>query len=153
MPTRIELQLRRLVLALLSFGLIALFLELLALGHHEDAKQWIPLATIVTTLLAIVWHAITNSRASLTALQILMVVLFFVGGLGILLHYRGNVEFQVEVNPDIAGWALFLKVLHAKAPPALAPGVMAQLGLLGLIYTFRHPVSRGQAEQTTMPRS
>jgi hypothetical protein len=27
----------------------------------------------------------------------------------------------------------------AKAPPALAPAVMAQLGFLGLLYTYRHP--------------
>jgi hypothetical protein len=29
-----------------------------------------------------------------------------------------------------------LKVLHAKAPPALAPGNMALLGLLGLVSTL-----------------
>jgi hypothetical protein len=28
------------------------------------------------------------------------------------------------------------KVLHAKAPPLLAPGMMMQLGLLGLAYVF-----------------
>jgi hypothetical protein len=34
---------------------------------------------------------------------------------------------------------LFVKVVTAKAPPALAPGVMVQLGLLGLVYTYKHP--------------
>jgi hypothetical protein len=73
-----------------------------------------------------------------------MLLVMLAGGVGILLHYQGNAEFQLDVNPDLAGWALFAKVLHSKAPPALAPGVMAQLGLLGLIYTFRHPALRRQ---------
>jgi hypothetical protein len=59
------------------------------------------------------------------------------------------VEFQLEVSPGLAGWELLRKALNAKAPPALAPGVMAQLGVLGLIYTFRHPAVRGsQGERT-----
>ena len=64
------------------------------------------------------------------------------GAIGITLHYQGNVEFQLEVHPELSGWALFANVLHAKAPPALAPGVMAQLGFLGLIYTVKHPALR-----------
>ena len=31
-----------------------------------------------------------------------------------------------------------MKVLEAKVPPALAPGVMIQLGLIGLAYTYRY---------------
>ena len=59
--------------------------------------------------------------------------------LGIVLHYRGNLEFQLEIDATQSSWDLFRKVIHAKAPPALAPGAMTQLGLLGLVYTFRHP--------------
>jgi hypothetical protein len=33
-------------------------------------------------------------------------------------------------------WVLVEKVLRAKAPPLLAPGMMLQLGLLGLAYVF-----------------
>ena len=62
-----------------------------------------------------------------------------VGLTGILLHYRGSMEFQTETYPDLSGWKLFLKVVRAKSPPALAPGAMVQLGLLGLIATYRHP--------------
>jgi hypothetical protein len=43
------------------------------------------------------------------------------------------------MDPSLSGWPLFVKVVTAKAPPALAPGVMVQLGLLGLVYTYRHP--------------
>jgi hypothetical protein len=138
-------QIRRLILALLSFGLVALLAELFALGHDEDYRQWIPLVAITATLVVIVWHAISGSTRSLQALRFACVGLLFVGATGIILHYQGNVEFQLEVSPELHGWELFRKVLNAKAPPALAPGVMAQLGLLGLIYTFRHPALRSPA--------
>ena len=57
---------------------------------------------------------------------------------GLYFHYRANVEFQLESDPTLAGRALLMKVLEAKAPPALAPGVMIQLGLVGLAYTLRY---------------
>jgi hypothetical protein len=34
---------------------------------------------------------------------------------------------------------LFSTVMTAKAPPAMAPGAMVQLGLIGLVYCYRHP--------------
>jgi len=134
-----ESQLRRLVLALLTFGVVAVGGELLALGHDEDPWQLVPFGLIVLTLIAIAWIGLTGSAASIRALRVTMVLLLAAGGMGIVLHYRGNAEFQLEMNPALSDWELFVKVLHAKAPPALAPGVMAQLGLLGLIYTARHP--------------
>jgi hypothetical protein len=146
-PPGIELQLRRLILILLACALMALFGELLALGHDEDALQYIPLSVIALTLVVILWHALAGGEMSVRALQVMMVVLLVSGAMGVYLHYQGNVEFQREVNPAIGGWELVKKALHAKAPPALAPGVMAQLGVLGLIYTFRHPALRGSAGQ------
>jgi hypothetical protein len=71
-----------------------------------------------------------------------MVLFVVAGALGIYYHYAANVEFQREVDPSLVGTALFWKAMAAKAPPALAPGSMAQLGLIGLAYTFRHPARR-----------
>ena len=127
------------ILALLTFGVVAIGGELLALGHYEDPWQFAPFALILLTLSAIAWIGFTGSAASIRALRVTMVLMIVAAGLGIVLHYRGNAEFQLEMNPALSGWELFVRVLHAKAPPALAPGVMAQLGFLGLIYTFRHP--------------
>jgi hypothetical protein len=36
----------------------------------------------------------------------------------------------------MSNWELLEKILRAKAPPLLAPGMMLQLGLLGLAYVF-----------------
>jgi hypothetical protein len=68
-------------------------------------------------------------------------MLFFLASaaIGVGLHYSGNLEFQLDIDPSQSRWELFKKVMHAKAPPAIAPGAMAQLGLLGLIYAYRHP--------------
>lgn len=138
----IELQLRRLMLALLAFGLLGLGGELLAMGHYEDLWQMAPLLVIAATLVAILLHVLSGGRG-LAILQVLLVLLMVAGVMGIVLHYQTNASFQRDMNPDLAGWALFTRVLHAIAPPALAPGVMAQLGLLGLIYVYKHPARRG----------
>jgi hypothetical protein len=43
------------------------------------------------------------------------------------------------MDAALSGLALYQKAILAKSPPALAPGAMIQLGLIGLAYTFRHP--------------
>jgi hypothetical protein len=145
--TSTESRLRGFILALLTFGLLALAGELVALNHFEDPLQLVPLGVIALTLLVIGWYTFGGGGgAAIRVLQIVFVVMMATGAVGIMLHYQGNAEFQREVDPTIAGWSLFTKVLHAKAPPALAPGVMAQLGLLGLIYTYRHPALRTAAD-------
>jgi hypothetical protein len=52
-------------------------------------------------------------------------------------------EFQLEIDPSLPRWELFKKVMRAQAPPALAPGVMMQLGLVGLVALYRHPTLKG----------
>jgi len=61
------------------------------------------------------------------------------GAVGVYLHLRANMEFQLEMDATLSGWALLKKSVLAKSPPALAPGAMTQLGLIGLAYTFKHP--------------
>ena len=147
------LRLRRLLLGILLLGMLGLGTELLLLRHHEDFWQWIPLALIGLALAACLWHLIRPNPANVRALQVVMALFVVAGLLGVGLHYRASMEFQLESGTTPAGWELFWKALHAKVPPALAPAAMAQLGLLGLIYTYRHhsliaPSSNsGQTEQ------
>lgn len=132
---------RRLVLALLIVGLVGTVTELLLLGHYEGAWQFVPLVVIGVALGVVGGHLARPSAASLRVLRGTMGAMMIAGVLGVILHYRGNLEFQLEFDPAQSRWALFWKVMRAKAPPALAPGVMAQLGVLGLIYAYRHPAS------------
>jgi len=138
----VENRLRQLILALLSFGLAALGAELLVIGHYEDAWQLVPVSLLAVTFMTILVHVIRGGSRGLTVLQILLVLMVASGALGIFLHYQANVSFQLDTNPDLKGWALYSRVLHSIAPPSLAPGVMAQLGFLGLIYTYKHPARR-----------
>jgi hypothetical protein len=140
MTASLELILRRLILALLTFGLVATTGELFALGHYKEAWQLVPIGCLIAALLVIVWHVFFGGGASLQALRVVMLVMLIIGLTGVMLHFRESRSFQLEANPDLAGLPLILKVLRAKSPPTLAPGAMVQLGLLGLIYTFRHPV-------------
>ena len=57
------------------------------------------------------------------------------GLLGLYLHLRGNAEFERELHPAAAGWTLWWDALRG-ATPALAPGALAQLGLVGLAYAW-----------------
>jgi hypothetical protein len=139
---------RTLLLALIILGLLGMGLDLVLLEHYEDSWQLAPLFLISVALLAIVGYVTTRSAGSLRLLQVAMALLIVAGGLGVGLHYRGNLEFQLEMDPTASRWDLFTKVMHAKAPPALAPAAMAQLGLLGLIFSYRHPALQRSRERT-----
>jgi hypothetical protein len=138
----VETQMRRLVLALFCFGALGTGVELIALRHFEDQWQLVPLFVLSVALLSAGLQAFAGSPATLRMMRMVCLAMMVAGAAGIAFHYHGNMEFQLETYPDLAGWALFAKIVRSKAPPALAPGVMAQLGLLGLIYCFRHPLSR-----------
>jgi hypothetical protein len=140
------LRLRRFMLAILVFGMSGSAAELVLLRHYEDTNQLIPLVLIGVTLAVVAWHAAAGRAASVRALQLGMLLFIGAGFAGVVLHFRSNMEFQLETDPSLAGTKLLLKVLQAKAPPALAPGVMVQLGLLGLAYTYRHPALHQPAE-------
>jgi hypothetical protein len=131
--------LRRILLGLLLLELIGTAVELLFLGHFEDAWQIVPLALIGLTLAILVWHGFDRGEWSIQALRVTMILAIASGAIGVGLHYQANAEFQLDIDPSLGGPALWLKVMQAKAPPALAPGIMAHLGLLGLAYTYRHP--------------
>ena len=132
-------RLRQLLLLILALGMIGTAADLMLLQHYEDAWQAPPLVLIASALvvLAILW--VRSSWVMVTIMRVIMALFITSGAAGVLLHYNSNSEFQRELDPTLSGWPLAVKVLSAKAPPALAPGVMVQLGLLGLLFTYRHP--------------
>lgn len=127
------------MLAILSLGLVGALVELLLQAHYEEAEQWIPLGLLGAALVGLAWLRLRPGGGALRALRITMALFVLSGFAGIGLHFRGSLEFQREVDPALAGLGLFWKVVRAHAPPALAPGAMVQLGLLGLVYAYRHP--------------
>jgi hypothetical protein len=132
---------RRILLGILLLGVIGISAELLLLNHIEDLSQWIPLALCGATVALSAAVALKPTTATIRLFQLAMLLMIISGAVGIYLHYGATTEFQLEMDPTLTGFALFKKAIVAKAPPALAPGAMTQLGLIGLAYTFRHPAS------------
>jgi len=130
---------RALLLLILTLGMLGTAADLLLLDHYENVWQVVPLVLIATGLATVAAVTLRSGWLWIAALRIVMVLFLAAGALGILLHYRGNSEFQREMDPSLDGWALVVKVMTAKAPPALAPASMMQLGMIGLLYTYRHP--------------
>ena len=133
--------LRHVLLALVLAGAGGLALELLLLEHYDSPWQWAPLALLALVLLVGGAVAARPRRRLLRAFQGLMALCAAAGAIGVYLHYRGNVEFELETDPSRSGLVLFWEAIRG-ATPALAPGALAQLGLFGLAVAFRHPLLR-----------
>ena len=120
---------------------IATAVELVLLEHTETFWQQLPLFALIGGTLVMLGAAMRTNRLTLRTLQLVMIAFIAAGVYGTWLHYRGNVEFELEMSPALNGWELFRKAMMG-ATPALAPGSMGQLGLIGWLYTYRHPVLR-----------
>jgi hypothetical protein len=100
--------LRRILGATFFFGSAGTGTELLLLEHVEGIWQIFPIV-------------------------VLMGIFAISGLVGVVLHYQGNVAFELELSPDAEGFDLFWEAMHG-ATPALAPGTMILLGAVGLAY-------------------
>jgi hypothetical protein len=128
--------LRLWILGVLVLGLLGTVVELVLLSHYEQPVQLVPVVLLVLALLVLAWHVMGHSAASLRVLMGLMILFVLAGFAGFAAHFYGSAEFQLDLEPSLSTWELLEKVMRAKAPPLLAPGMMMQLGLLGLAYVF-----------------
>ena len=133
---------RRLVLLLLTVAMIGTAADLMLLDHHEDFWQMVPLGVIALGVVSVAVAAMKGGAGTVTLMRVTMALFIAAGLLGMGLHYIGNSEFQLEMDPSLHGWSLLMKSMTSKAPPALAPAAMIQMGLLGLLYTYEHPALR-----------
>ena len=136
--------LRQLLLAVVLIGIAGLEVELALLRHAESLTQWIPHIALLIGLLVTAAVYFRPRPKMLRSFQVLMILYLLIGVLGVYLHYRGNVEFALERDPTLSGLRLLWKALRG-ATPSLAPGALAQVGLLGLLYTYRHPALSGRS--------
>lgn len=130
--------LRRGLLALLAIGVAGALTELVLLEHYEEPIQWLPVALLALTLLTIVWHWVGGRRASVRALQVLMLLFVIAGTVGTVLHGKENIEAEQDVNPGTSGMSFYWEVVRGDLP-LLAPGVLIHFGLMGLLFAYRHP--------------
>ncbi|MBW3630138.1 MAG: hypothetical protein KY464_12670 [Gemmatimonadetes bacterium] len=130
--------LRRILLALVHVGTLGLLAELYLLDHTGSLTQWIPFLCLLPGLASAASVALEPSPIRLRVFRGLMVGFVAAGLLGLILHFKGNMEFELERNSSLGGLGLVWESLRG-ATPTLAPGALLQLGLVGLAYTFRHP--------------
>lgn len=130
--------LRRLLLALVALGCVGLSAELALLEHIESLLQLVPFGVLLLALAGTVWMWLAPRAAAVHAFRANMALLILAGVAGLWLHFDGNRAFELEMEPEAGGLALVWLALRG-ATPALAPGALVQLGLIGLIATYRHP--------------
>ena len=126
------------LLIVLVIGVVGTEAELLLLKHTDGVWQLAPVALIGMSFLALGWYAVAKSPGSIRALQVVMLLFITSGGAGAIQHFLGNVADERESNPSLAGVELYKSALMGSTP-SLAPGTMIQLGLIGLLFTYRHP--------------
>lgn len=123
---------RRTLLMLFAVAALGTGVELVLLGHTEQRWQWVPVVLTFSGSLAAAAYGMTRRAIGRRAFQATMILFVVSGAVGLALHYRGNVEFALEMEPSARGWALMKEALTG-ATPALAPGTMMLLGAIGLI--------------------
>lgn len=133
--------LRRLLVAVVLVGIVGLAAELVLLEHVESVWQWVPLVALALGFVAGAALLARPAGATVRAFQGAMALFAVAGAIGLYLHYAGNVEFEREMDAELRGFALVWEALRG-ATPALAPGSLAHLGLIGLAITYRHPALR-----------
>lgn len=141
---------RRGLIAIFLFGVTGTALELVLLEHLDGWKQWVPVALLALGAVQGAWVAWRPQPVALRAFAGLLATYLIAGAVGTWFHYAGNVEWELERTPEIAGFALFKAAMEG-ATPSLAPGTMIQLGLIGLLFTWRHPGLEGRQDTRTPP--
>ena len=141
--------LRAILLIIFLLGALGTGTELLLLGHTETPWQMVPVLLITVGLVALIFQAAVRRalfptggvklfRAGIRMFQVIMLLFIISGFIGIWQHYQAKTEFKLETNPGLSGIELFWEtVTGAAVPPVLAPGMMIQMGLLGLAFTYR----------------
>ena len=127
-------RLRQLLLVAVFAGIAGTVAELLLLGHVEGWQQMVPVVLLGTAIPAFAWLLVRPAGPARLTFQALMWLFVVSGALGVGLHYQGNVEFELEMYPEMNGMELFAATMTG-ATPVLAPGTMVLLGLVGLAYT------------------
>lgn len=136
---------RKALIAILVFGLFGTEVELFLLKHTDGFWQLVPVILVGATLVLATWAGLRASPASLGVLRVVMGIFLIAGAVGVYLHLTGNIGYEKESNPGLSGADLYKAALMGSTP-LLAPGVMLQLGLIGLLYTYRHPALKRTEE-------
>lgn len=127
------IRLRQATIVAFFFMMLGTTLELYLLDHYEGLQQSIPILCIGSSLLAVLILIFRKTRLMIALFKFILAITALSGFYGTFLHLRANYEFEQEMRPTLNGWNLFIESLSG-ALPALAPGSMIVLALIGYSY-------------------
>ena len=141
------ISLRRGLLLIFVIGTVGLGTELLLLEHFEEWRQQVPLVLLTLGLILLAVRLFYRGAIILRLFRLTMLAFVLGGIVGLWFHLSSNMEFELEMYPTMSGLELLSKALGG-AMPALAPGALVQLGLIGFLYAYQHPaLSRKQTQE------
>ncbi|MDE2734830.1 MAG: hypothetical protein OXI72_10590 [Gemmatimonadota bacterium] len=141
------ISLRRGLLLIFVIGTVGLGTELLLLDHFEEWRQQVPLVLLALGLVLLAIRLFYRGAIILRLFRLTMLAFVLGGMVGLWFHLSSNMEFELEMYPTLTGLELLSKALGG-AMPALAPGALVQLGLIGFLYSYQHPaLSREQTKE------
>jgi hypothetical protein len=129
--------LRPLILVIMGIGTLGILGELLLLEHYKFDSQWIAVMLTLLTGVCTVILALNPKAQVMRVVQLALLLVVLGSAFGVLEHVKTNYD-RMENGSNVSGLSLIWQALKGRAA-ALAPGALAQLGLLGLLFTYRHP--------------
>ncbi|NNF07453.1 MAG: hypothetical protein HKN21_11880 [Candidatus Eisenbacteria bacterium] len=145
-PEKIVQGLRTFLILVFTAGTLVTLAELLLLRHTEAFWQLVPVVMLVLSLVMLAWYGLAKSKSSLESFRVVMWAFLLSGVFGFVNHFRANMRFEQELTPGLDGLDLYWRSLQG-VNPALAPGTMIFLGLLGLAFCYHHPLLLGKTRK------
>lgn len=127
--------LRHFALALCLLGVVTTPIELMLMHHYNNKDQIMPFVFLGLAAIGVAAAWFRPSAKVLRGVRVLMVLVVLGSGIGVMEHLKANYR---DATRGGAAPNLIELVLTGFAP-LLAPGILAQVGLLGLAFTYKHP--------------
>jgi hypothetical protein len=140
--------LRRWILVIFVVAVLGVGVELLLIGHAADGWQLIPVVLLGLAVVVLVWLLARQDKSAVRAFRLVSALCVLSGFLGIALHCKAKMEYKREGDPSLSGFTLFWSSLDSAMPPAMAPGSMIQLGLVGIAFAHGHPALTRKEESS-----
>ena len=127
--------LRRFALALCLLGVVTTPIELVLMQHYNTKDQIMPFVFLGLAAIGVAAAWFRPNAKVLRGVRVLMVLVVLGSGIGVFEHLKANYRDATRggVVPNL------IELVLTGVAPLLAPGILAQVGLLGLAFTYKHP--------------
>lgn len=127
--------LRRFALALCLLGVVTTPIELALMHHDKDKDQIMPFVFLSLAAIGVVAAWFRPNARVLRGVRVLMVLVVLGSGIGMMEHLKANYQDATRGG----GSPNWIEDVFGGFAPLLAPGILAQVGLLGFAFTYKHP--------------